>query len=607
MRKIFYTLLVVCISAISTTYAQNADQLYFNQMALDHDYQAASFVVDTAPSNSAFKRAFLLWSKNVYRDSAYRFLSLDEFGPTGNFLSEHVNVHKNVSTRSLFPKKIIKAESFDGYYLLGYVTRSFNLINGLQVYSTPVVIKVDANLNPVWVRKIHYAAVSPNNQNALIEYNDIIEARNGEVILAGRFSPYFSGQQQRVLVTRLKGTNGNIIWNYYYFNSPVCNAVALSIAEAKDENIALTGYIENCVSPSFTGTRELLYMLLNPAGSPLITEKLVTGQTSLVGDKIVKHAGGDVFFISGYIDTYGVTGALNRQILIVDIKESGGVISVHHIGDAGTEIANDLIFKDFGHDTYHLFLTGYTSSYDQSVKTEVYYLQLKYSGGGMGLLEFSTFPRPSERYNYRMGVEIKKAGKERFAILDNASYNLGNQSQMFTNVLVRDLNDGSGKCIKRHEPPVVPIDLRIVQLSSDNINPGFRVYLEGYDRFEKVTPQLECGEFIIDAPNAGTIPGNPDEITRKAGIVQATIEKEAEATLRVYPNPVQNELYIEYGQAVKEPVSVKIYSGSMQFIKEYRMAGKNKLAVPVSGLAAGVYFVRVESKAGVQSFKVRKE
>jgi hypothetical protein len=609
MRKIFYTLAAVCLAAIGKVDAQNADQLYYNQLLSNHDYQAGSFVVDTAPSYYPFKRAFLLWSKNLYRDSAFRFLSVDEFDPTGNFISQHVNTQAGVSFKQLFPKKIIRAEGGKGYYMLGYVTGSPNPINTSLVYSTPIVIKVDEKLDPVWVRRIHHSIISPNTVNALIEYNDITEAKNGEVILAGRYSPYMSGQQQRVLVTRLKGTNGNIIWSYYYFNSPICNANALSLVEAKDENIALTGYIERCTSPGYTGTRELLYMLLRPTGSPIITEKLVNGTgTSLVGDKIVLHDG-DQFFISGYLDESTGTGGINRQILVVDIKESGATISAHTIGEAGTEVANDLIYKNFGGGDFYLYLTGYTTSYTQV--SEAYYLQLKYnsSSGAMFLAEFNWFPRPTGNYNSRTGVEIKKAGKDRFAILSNASYRVGTQSRAFTNVLVRDLNDPSGNCIKRDDPPIKPVELRIIQLSSDNINSNFAVYRENYDRFDKVTPQLECGTFKIDAPDAGTVPGNPDEITRSVNtqLVKVTFDKEASPMARAWPNPVRDQLFIEYAKGATEHVTVKIYSGSMQFVKEYRMAGKSRISIPVQGLASGFYFVQVQGKSGTQSFKVRKE
>lgn len=92
MKKHLYLLLSILLVAITALHAQNAQQLYFNQLSTDFDYQAASFVVDTPPSPTAAPRAFLLWSKNFVKDPAIRGLTLDEFdAPAGNFLTEHFN------------------------------------------------------------------------------------------------------------------------------------------------------------------------------------------------------------------------------------------------------------------------------------------------------------------------------------------------------------------------------------------------------------------------------------------------------------------------------------------------------------------------------------
>ncbi len=168
MKKIFYSLLMVFLYAINNAHAQNADQLYFNQLNTSFDYLAASFVVDTPPPALANKRAFLLWSRNGNPDSTLRCLTLDEFDASGNFISEHANRHLNPLSENLVPKKIIKSQSFNGYYLLGYVINSGNLINSLQVYSTPVVIKVDAQLNPVWIAKLQSTLIDSLTVNARI-------------------------------------------------------------------------------------------------------------------------------------------------------------------------------------------------------------------------------------------------------------------------------------------------------------------------------------------------------------------------------------------------------------------------------------------------------
>lgn len=612
MRRIFYSVLLLSLFAGGTSYGQNADQLFYNQVLIEHDYEAASFVVDTAGPAYRYKRAFLLWSKNYQPASANRFLSLDEFDANGNFLTEHVNRHNKVPTSSLIPKKIIKSQHFKGYYLLGYVIKSNNPVDTFNVYSTPVVIQLDDNLTPVWTIKLHHAALSPNNINTLIEYNDIVEAKNGEIILAGRYSAYYTGQQTRVLITRLK-SSGSIIWNYQYFNSPRCNAEALSLSEATDGNIVLTGYMENCISPGITGTRQLLYMSVTATGAPILSQKL-TSRGTLVGDKITRHTsspGSDEFFISGYIDVPDVTGAPNnRQVLVVDLKQSGGIISAHHLGDVGAEVANDLIFQSPGGNDYYLYLTGYTSSYDNTVKAEVYFLQLKYSGGSMALAEFHTFPRPSTEYGARIGVEIKKAGKERYAILASAVYNVGTQNRTYTSVLIRDLAARQVNCTKEYVPPLKRIDLATVLFSSDNINLNFKEYKEEYKEFEKIYVKPQCDSFFIDAPNAVTIAGNPDQVDKvnASRLVKTnTTPKQPVTVTRVFPNPANAQVYIDYAGVLNEPVVVKVYSNTMQLIKEHKLTGQSRMTIPLTGLTNGLYFIQVDDKTGKQVFKIRKE
>ncbi len=354
-------------------------------------------------------------------------------------------------------------------------------------------------------------------------------------------------------------------------------------------------------------TRQLLYLLVSNAGAPVFIGAVNNGQ-QVSGDKIVRHVdtGGEAFFISGYIDVPTATGALNRQILIADLTETGRFVSAFHIGDAGTETANDLIFKYLGGTNYSLYLTGSTNSYT-SIKSDVYYLQLNDSAGVMSLAEFSIFPAPTTSYDQRTGVEIKKAGKNRFAILENAMYTVTDttsQSRNFTNVLVRDLNDQSGSCIKQFKPPVTRYTLNINQYACENANPGIKLYSENYSTFLKVFLKPQCGTLFLDAPNAGTVSGNPDQVARQAINTPTTI---AAGVLRAYPNPVKDRLYIDYGTVTGGQVQVKIYSAGMQLVKQQEALAGGTITVSVNGLAAGVYFVRVEGKAGTQSFAIRKE
>lgn len=602
MKAKLYLFLSAILMAAQAVPAQNAQQLYFNQLSVDYDYQAASFVVDTPPPSSPLKRAFLLWSKNYKTNPGTRGLSLDQFDPGGNFLSEQINLQPGSPTEYLLPKKIIKAKLVKGYYLLGYVIKSSKLINGIPVYSTPVVIRLDDNLNLLWIYRIHFATLTTANSQALIEYNDIIEASNGDLVLAGRFSDTPTGQN-RVLMTRLNNAGG-LLWTYQYFLN-TCNSEAFSLTEATNRNIALTGYIEECPSTSPSGPRRLLYATFTAAGIPVLIEKLSAGNQALSGARIVKHTNifnGDEFFITGYIDILMATGATNKQILLVDIKESGNPITVNHIGDGGPEAASDLVFTNLGGNNYYLYLTGYTGSYYTNVKTEVFFLFLKYSANVMSLNEFSTFPSLSSTYTARRGLEIRSAGKERFAILANSDFTVTPQQRTFTHVHIRDLNDGSGNCIKLHNPPVTRYQLSIATVGVNFPRLIFNVYRDEFIPFDKVFPRLECGTFFIDPYAARLSPVLP---------ALAKLEGPAAkkpASLRVYPNPVRDQLYVDYGTPVSSGIiTASIYTPDMRLVRELRLSGGNRNSISLSGLHNGLYFVQIRHNGITKIFQVIKE
>ncbi|KAA2238440.1 T9SS type A sorting domain-containing protein [Chitinophaga agrisoli] len=602
MKRQFYLFLSAILLATATTYGQNAQQLYFNQLTTDFDYQARSFVVDTPPSPSG-ARAFLLWSKNFTKDLLVRGLSLDEFDKSGNFLSAQINMQPQSPTETIQPKKIIKAQRVKGYYLLGYVIRSFNTINGFQVYSTPLVIRLDDNLRPVWIFKIHYSTITSANAQSLIEYNDIIEASNGDLVLAGRYSDA-AGQQSRVLLTRLNA-GGAVLWAMQYFPGG-CNVEAFSLTETTNRNLALTGYVEECGSTP-SGVRRLLYANISSTGIPIVFEKLGNTPLALEGSKIVKHtniAGADEFFITGYVDIVQPTGLTNRQVLLVDIKESGGLITLNHIGDAGSETGNDLTYRDAGNGNYDLYLTGATSSYYTNVKSEAFYLQLKYSGHVLGLAEFSTFPSLVSNYVARRGLEIKKAGKDRFAILANNDFVIGSQQRNFTHVFIRDLGDPTGNCIKLHQPPVTRFSMDVKTIALNFPRLPFTVYRDDFRPFEKVTPRLECGDFYVDAYNAASAA----RLMKGASLaVQPTVK--GPVALKVFPNPVKDQLYIEHPSTfTKGMATARVYSTDMRLLRQISLpAGGNRSNISMDGLPAGLYFLQLQYGSETQLIKIKKD
>ena len=200
------------------TSAQNADELVYNQYMAQYSYAAGSFLIDTGTSQANLqKRAFLIWANNLQPDSLKRNFSLSEYNGTLDFLTEQGNTaEKFGSVKNMFPKKIIKSRFERAYYLLSYVTNSSHTIGGLKVYSSPVVYKINAaTLGLVWARKINLAFLTPNNLNTEIEYNDIIETRDQNIVLVGKYGLNAKAKES-VLATKLRGSTGVLIWRYVY-------------------------------------------------------------------------------------------------------------------------------------------------------------------------------------------------------------------------------------------------------------------------------------------------------------------------------------------------------------------------------------------------------
>ena len=89
------------------TAAQNADEIIYNQYLPQYNYAGGSFVIDAGVSqNHGKKRAFLIWANDLRQDNINRYLSLSEYDPNLNFLTEQGNTSEKFgSLRNMFPKK----------------------------------------------------------------------------------------------------------------------------------------------------------------------------------------------------------------------------------------------------------------------------------------------------------------------------------------------------------------------------------------------------------------------------------------------------------------------------------------------------------------------
>ena len=83
-------------------------------------------------------------------------------------------------------------------------------------------------------------------------------------------------------------------------------------------------------------------------------------------------------------------------------------------------------------------------------------------------------------------------------------------------------------------------------------------------------------------------------------------------TWRMWPNPVQDQLYIGINTAVATNVMINLYDAKGSLVKQQQNAllpGNNQLAIDMSKLAKGMYHVTAVSNNGLnkQIFRIMKQ
>ncbi|HYK44734.1 MAG TPA: hypothetical protein VEV83_06190 [Parafilimonas sp.] len=583
--------------------AQDADEIIFNQYLPQYNYAGGSFVIDTGLSATKQKRAFLIWANDLWSDSINRYMSLSEYDPNLNFLTEQGNTSEKFgSIKNMFPKKIIKSRFAHVYYVLGYVINSNHKINKLNVYSSPTLYKIDGNtLGLIWSRKIN-VLVNANNLNTVIEYNDMVETRDKGIVLVGKYAAS-TRSKESVFATKIN-SSGTLVWRYLYKTGNDCNEAANSVAENTDGKLSITGYVKKCQTGSFTGNNDVFYLETQANGLPVAgayTRFVWPSNLNMWADKITRYtsvAGADQLIISGYVDVLSVTGATNRQILVMNMKQNDVLITAHHIGDPKADVCNDLIVNTIAGSAsdYRIYLTGQTGNYNPqtSVSADAYFLYAKFNSatgvGGIG--ELSTFPvtaAPYNNYRSRNGLEIKNAGDyQKFAILATGVYNTGTSSTTYTDVLLRDFADTKASCIKQFDPPVTQfsVDGKSSTVSVDT--PVINLYKESWARLHQLNVKEVCNSISIDPNKALNLKTGADNSSQSL------------QTLRIQPNPAKSVIKIatsdgsllagRYNNAM-----IRIYNTGMQAAKTISVtsAQGSSAQLSIADMRSGVYVVQL--------------
>ena len=84
----------------------------------------------------------------------------------------------------------------------------------------------------------------------------------------------------------------------------------------------------------------------------------------------------------------------------------------------------------------------------------------------------------------------------------------------------------------------------------------------------------------------------------------------SKSKLKTYPNPVKDQLFIEFNEVKDLEVEIEIrdlFGGRVHFSKAYYLPASNVLEIPVAGLKKQIYFVRVKGDGFVDQFRIFKE
>jgi hypothetical protein len=84
-----------------------------------------------------------------------------------------------------------------------------------------------------------------------------------------------------------------------------------------------------------------------------------------------------------------------------------------------------------------------------------------------------------------------------------------------------------------------------------------------------------------------------------------SINDDSKSDLLIYPNPVVDQLTISLQNTTTEVNKLIIYNSLGQLVLENQFT-QNEISIPVSHLANGVYFLRVDHGDGVEQVKFVK-
>lgn len=121
-----------------------------------------------------------------------------------------------------------------------------------------------------------------------------------------------------------------------------------------------------------------------------------------------------------------------------------------------------------------------------------------------------------------------------------------------------------------------------------------------------VVSPLEAGSYNLSVNNISDLVGNKMSMTVIPFTATGLDEKSMQNTVRIFPNPADEEIFIEWPGERQETMSVNIMSvtGARVYSGELTPGINRTYSVPVNGLMSGLYMIEVRSGENIARTKI---
>jgi hypothetical protein len=482
-------------------------------------------------------------------------------------------------------------KTYDGGYVLGGISFSYP-----NPYGKSYVVKTDVNGDTLWTAS--YGDTVGGNCD--LQYiNDLCQlSDSGYLTVGGKKTCDNSGSGE---ITRLD-KNGNVLW------AKKCTPNGedpYPCIQDKAGNFIVGGYVTGIGA----GANDGCLMKLDANGDTLWSRTYGGTGNEWFYHIIQTKDGG--YMAAGYTSSFGQGG---QDIYIVKTDVNGNLIWSKAYGTAGDEFAFGHCLQATSDGGY--ILTGQVGSGSQSA-TGIFLMKIDSTGN----MKWANY------YSGAFAHAVKQTPDKGYAVVGTGDYGTG-----YHVVLIKTDSTGVMQWSKTYGGSGGYEEGWILDLANDGgyVTGGHtslvaateQMYLvktdaNGNSNCNETNPVITPSVAPFVTTNAATIVHEGTNtvsypFTSQRGTVITTLcsalglaeNKNIPENPGIYPNPVINNVTLSFGQ--EEINHIELYDIEGRKLNTFTSSGK-EFTFSCSGLAAGLYFIKVTSQKGTQIAKFVKQ